>query len=185
MIIGICGKSCSGKSTLANQLIKHYDDNTTYLDIDKIGHKVLMIREVKEELVNNFGPSVIDGEDVDRKKLGQIVFASRKEMGKLSDITWKYMQIEIDKLIDISSDRVVILDWILLPNTKYFNMCDFKILLDIPYDIRKKRAIKRDNISDSAFDLREKASIDFNPDDFNYVLKNNEEKSYKRLVKLL
>ena len=40
-------------------------------------------------------------------------------------------------------------------------MCDVKILLDIPYEIRKKRAMKRDNITEEAFDLREQASINF------------------------
>ena len=64
-------------------------------------------------------------------------------------------------------------------------MCDIKILLDIPYEIRKQRAMKRDNISEEAFDLREKASIDFNEKDFDYILKTNNKEIVKRLVKSL
>ena len=38
MLIGICGKSGSGKSTISN-IIKDYFDNTVIIDIDKIGHE--------------------------------------------------------------------------------------------------------------------------------------------------
>ncbi len=174
MIIGICGKSGCGKSTLANQIIELNNKKSIHLDIDKVGHDVLTIPEVIEELAKCFGDSIIDKNNIDRKKLGEIVFDSRHEMKKLSDITWKYMQIEIDKFLSNNKDKNIILDWLLLPITKYFDMCDLKILLDIPYEVRKERAMKRDHISESAFDLREKASINFNPDKFNRVLKNND-----------
>lgn len=185
MIIGICGKSGCGKSTLAKEIIKLTNNKSVHLGIDKVGHKVLLIDEVKEELIKAFGNSIMEESNIDRKKLRKIVFDSRNEMKKLSDITWKYMPIEIDKFLSNNQDKIVILDWLLLPITKYFDMCDLKILLDIPYEVRKQRAIARDNISDSDFDLREKASIDFNPESFDYVLKTNETESIKKLVKLL
>ena len=185
MIIGICGKSGCGKSTLANQIIELMNNKAIHLDIDKVGHKVLLLPEVQKELINAFGESVVKENIVDRKRLGEIVFDSRNEMNKLSDITWKYMQIEIDNFIVQNKNKIIILDWLLLSISKYFDMCDIKILLDIPYEIRKHRVIKRDNISDEAFDLREKASISFNEKDFDYVLKTNDKEIVKRLVKLL
>lgn len=59
-------------------------------------------------------------------------------MDKLTDITWKYMQIEIDNFLNTNKDKIIIMDWLLLSNSKYLDMCDVKILLDIPYEIRKK-----------------------------------------------
>ena len=138
MIIGICGKSGSGKTTLANQIMQLTGDNAICLDIDKIGHNVLLFPKVKKELINSFGEAIIKENMVDRKKLGEIVFNSRNEMEKLSDITWEYMQIEIDKILNLNKDKIIILDWLLLLNTKYFDMCDVKILLDVSYDVRKK-----------------------------------------------
>lgn len=185
MIIGICGKSGSGKSTLAKQIIKLTDYKAVHLEIDKVGHSVLLIDEVKKELIKLFGNSIIENGKVERKKLGEITFNSGIEMKKLSNITWQYMQVEIDNFLSSNKDKIIILDWILLPVSKYFNMCDIRILLDTPYEIRKQRVIKRDNISETYFELREKSSIYFNKTDFDYILKENDKKTVKMLVKSL
>lgn len=184
MIIGICGKSGSGKTTLAKTIVNNYN-NSIHLNIDKVGHNALKVEEVKEELIKNYGNTILSNNNIDRKKLGEIVFNSRLEMKKLTDITWKHMQTEIDKFLLDNKDKIIILDWLLLPKTKYFKICDVKILLDIPYETRKNRAIKRDNISEEAFDLREKASINFDTESFDYVINEINEDEIKRLVKLI
>lgn len=185
MIIGVCGKSCSGKSTLTDELIKYYDQKAVKLEIDKIGHKVLTFSEVKKDLVNCFGKIVINNNIVDRSVLGNIVFASEKEMEKLTNITWKYMQIEINQFLSLNKDKIIILDWALLPKTDYLKKCDIKILFDVPYEVRKARALKRDNISEEKFKLREKASMNYNLEDFDYVINDSSYESIKRLVKLI
>ena len=184
MIIGICGKSGSGKSTLSNYIKELSNKECIHLDMDKVGHSVLLLPEVMNELVNTFGESIINENIVDRKKLAEIVFTSRNEMDKLTNITWKHMQIEIDKFISDNKDKVIILDWLLLPLSKYFDMCDVKILLDIPYEIRKERTMRRDNITEDAFDLRECASIDYDKDVFDYVLKTNNKEDVEKMVKI-
>jgi dephospho-CoA kinase len=185
MMIGICGKSGCGKSTLAKQIIKLSDKKYVHLEIDKVGHHVLLVPEVQEELVKTFGQEALKEGMVDRKKLGEIVFDSRNEMDKLTEITWKQMQIEIDEFIRQHPNEIVILDWILLPISKYFDQCDMTILLDVPYEVRKQRAMKRDNISEEAFDLREKASLEYDPDKFDIVLTKTDPKTIQRLVKQL
>ena len=184
MIIGICGKSGSDKSTLARSIINQ-NQNAVHLDIDKVGHHVLTIKEVKDELIDSYGDTIIIDDLVDRKKLSNIVFNSRKEMKRLSDITWKYMQIEIDKFLEDNKDKIIILDWILLPLSKYYSLCNYKILLDIPYEIRKERVVKRDNISEEMFLQREKASIDYHYEDFDYIIKDTNPETIKSLVKKL
>lgn len=184
MIIGICGKSGSGKSTLSNEIINNYKNKVVHVDIDKIGHSVYSNHFVLEELLKCFGPSVFKNNNVDRKKLGELVFNSREEMAKLTNITWKYMELKIDKILKDNQDKIIILDWILLPQTKYFNKCDISVLLDIPYQVRKKRAMKRDNITSDAFDLREKASIEYDKEKFDIILKDNL-KDIDKLVKIL
>ena len=82
------------------------------------------------------------------------------------------MEKEIDKIITNNKDKTIILDYLLLPRTKYFNSSNLKILLDIPYEIRKERVMKRDNISKEAFDLRESASINYDEYEFDIIIKD-------------
>ena len=184
MIIGICGKSGSGKSTLGRQLLELIP-NTVYLDMDKVGHQVLLIPEVKEKIVHTFGPYVLTENELDRKKIGNIVFNSTEAFERYSQIIWMYMKMLIDEFLKQNEGKTIVLDAIKLNQTEYFGMCDIKVLLDIPYEVRKERAMKRDNITEEKFDLREQASIDYNEEEFDFVLKTNDYDDVKRLVREL
>ena len=185
MIIGICGRSGSGKSTLSNYIIDSVKEEAVHLDIDKVGHKVLLFPEVQDVIIESFGEKIVKDNAVDRKKLGEIVFSSRNEMSKLSNITWKFMQIEIDKFIEENKNKIIVLDWVLLSATKYFNMCDIKILLDIPYEERKRRAMNRDKITEETYDLRDKSCIEYDESKFDYVLRGDFGEEIERMVKSL
>lgn len=185
MIIGICGKSGCGKSTLANHFICHYGNNCIHVDIDKIGHDVYKYKEVFDEIISCFGKDVVVDGVINRKNLGDIVFNCKEKMDVLTDITWNFMEKEIDNIIVENKDKIIILDWALLPKTKFFDICDKKIFLDIPYEVRKERAMLRDNISGDRFDLREKNSLDYDEKLFDYVIKNYNKDEFKRMVKIL
>lgn len=184
MLISICGKSGSGKSSLTNELLKFYGDNAVHVDVDKIGHFVNTIPEVLSEEVKCFGEGILTDGIVDRKKLGKIVFSSDEEMAKLTEITWKYMEKEIDKIVESNHDKLIILDWQLTPKTKFFEQSNLTILLDIPVEIRKERILKRDNISSEKFDIREQASIDYSLYNFDIVQSEINIDEIKRMVKL-
>ena len=103
-------------------------------------------------------------------------------MAKLTDITWGYMEGEIDEFLNNNSGKIVLLDWQLLPKSKFFGMCDLRVLLDVPYEVRLKRAMNRDGISKEAFELRESASLDFDKSSFDLVLNDSDKDSMKKLV---
>lgn len=185
MIIGICGNSGSGKSTVAKEILKKYN-NAIHCDIDEIGHNSLKDKVVKENLIKYFGERNISNDgNIDRKKLGNIVFNSKAEKNKLTEITWQYMQAEIDNVLKESEEKIVVLDWILLPDTKYFKMCDITILLDILYKTRFERVKVRDNITEETFAIREKAKKIYNSVDFTYVIKNESIEEIKKIVALI
>ena len=98
MILGICGKSGSGKSTIA-KIFAELNENVIHVDIDKIGHYIMSYPEVEEEAMKCFGEKIITDGIIDRKKLGELVFYSRNEMQKLTDITWIHMRKIIDVII--------------------------------------------------------------------------------------
>jgi dephospho-CoA kinase len=51
-------------------------------------------------------------------------------------------------------------------------MCDKKILVTLDEPERRKRVKARDNITDEELDLRDKASISYNIEDFDEVIFN-------------
>lgn len=171
-IIGITGKSGSGKSTLTDLLSKEMQCNS--VNIDKIGHKATSNQEIAKKLCAIFGNQIL-GEDgnIDRKKLGNIVFSSKEKMAILTDMTWDYMQIIMDDILEKEAGDVIILEWALLPISKYWEKCDMKILMQSNDDERKNKVMQRDHISEEYFLKREEGCIDYAPYDFDLIFEND------------
>ncbi len=184
MIISIVGLSNSGKGYISNYL-KELNPNILHIDIDKIGHSIYENSVVLEEMINAFGNQIITEGKIDRHKLSKIVFNSSQAMQKLEDITWKYMEQEIDRIINDNPNRIILLDWQLLPKTKYFKKSSLKILVTASYKTRLYRAMSRDNITEDKFKERESASLSFNTEDFDYVIQNEELKETKKKVMMI
>lgn len=171
MIISIVGLSGSGKSLIAKTL-EQYNKRIMHIDIDKIGHNSHEDPIVKKNLISSFGKDIITNEKIDRKKLANIVFNSKKAMKILEDITWNYMEKEIDTIIASNKDKIILLDWLLLPKTKFFIQSDFRILVTAPLDVRMQRAIARDNITKEKFLEREQSAPNIDETQFEYIINN-------------
>ncbi len=184
MIICVVGKSGSGKSYIC-KLFQSLSDNIVHLDIDNISHEVLSYTNIYDELVYTFGISISnsDNKTINRRALGNIVFNSEKEMDKLTKITWPHMQILIDNFISSHSNNVILLDWQLLLKSKYYNLSNIKILVNSPLDLRIKQTILRDNITKEIFEIRDSASLEFNSNEFDYVINNDYSDKVKEKVK--
>lgn len=170
-IIGITGKSGSGKTTFASLLSKKL--NCRHIDIDKIGHQALFQPEILDTLCEKFGTEILDENgNLDRKKMGDIIFTQRHKMNELSDLTWDYMKKTLDDILS-QDDDFIVLEWILLPHSKYWKKCNSKILVTSEDGERKNRVLERDNISEKYFDKRDSASIDYSPFEFDYILEND------------
>lgn len=167
MIIGVTGKSGVGKSTYAKRYAQEH--NMFYLDVDEVGHQILDLPDVQKECAEKFGLEV---SSVNRKKLGELVFANRHKMSELAEVTWERMKVKIDSILEENKD--VVIDWILLSHSHYFNLCDKKILITLDETKRRERLKKRDNITDEEIDLRDNASIEYNVDDFDKVIEGAE-----------
>ena len=178
MLIGLMGKSGSGKS-LISMLLKEMDTNIQIVDVDKIGHKSHLDPNVKDKLMQYFGTEVFNADGtVNRSKLGNIVFDDSQKMQLLYDATYDYMVGEIDKIIKAA--QITVLDYALLPLTKYYELCDIKILVEASGDVRKVRAVKRDGISLEKYEERDKNSLDYSPYTFDYIIQNDSDTSNLR-----
>lgn len=181
MLIGVVGKSGSGKSYLARKLSEHIE-NSIWVDIDKIGHASLTDNNIKANLVNYFGVKILDNGVIDRKKLSNIVFNNKEALNYLNNLTEGYIKLQINNIILINKTKTIILDWALLAETEFFELCDIKILVQASKDLRAERVIKRDSVDINKFEAREKASYSYDNLDFDFVLENNEQLDITRTV---
>lgn len=175
MIIGITGKSGSGKTTYANQLSN--ENGYIVIHIDEIGHAVIERDDIQTLLINTFGDNSVINGMVDRKYIGEMIFTNRHLYKGVSDFVWSAMKAEIDTLVN--SHPNVILDWILLPHTHYWQMCDKKILMVADEEDRKNRVMARDNISAEYLNKRDSAGINYDNVKFDRVIYTTKEKQNK------
>ncbi len=82
MIIGITGSIACGKSLVSNYL---QEKGYTIIDADKIGHMALENDEVKKQLVNKFGKSILKDNEVNRVTLGKLVFENNENLKELRE----------------------------------------------------------------------------------------------------
>lgn len=79
--IALTGGIGSGKSTVCN-FLKLY--GYSIIDADSIAHSVL--EECKEEIIALFGSEILIDSQINRKKLGNIIFHSKEKRQLLQDI---------------------------------------------------------------------------------------------------
>lgn len=78
---------------------------------------------------------------------------------------------------ELSCHRDIILDWILLPHSHYWNMCDKKILIISNEKQRKEKVMMRDGISNEYLENRDSAGISYDDIMFDEIIRNE----YKEL----
>jgi len=84
-IIGLTGGIGSGKSTVSRFMAGL---GASVIDADKVGHDVLGNPDIRREIADAFGEQVLtpDGE-VDRGRLGAVVFGNPEALERLNSIT--------------------------------------------------------------------------------------------------
>jgi len=143
MIIGITGGSGAGKSFVAGFF---EEKGFKKVDADAIAKNIMNEdKDLAESIRLTFGEEYVtsDGK-VDRRALGRLVFADEKKREILNSMTHPKILEEIEKQA-YSSDNVII-DIPLLKGSSVEKICDLKIAVLCPREIRIRRIVERDNI---------------------------------------
>jgi len=83
-VIGLTGGIGSGKSTVSHFLAEL---GAVILDADEVGHDALKDTGIRQEIISAFGKQILaQNGEVDRKKLGEIVFGNPESLMKLNQI---------------------------------------------------------------------------------------------------
>ncbi|MFW6264544.1 MAG: dephospho-CoA kinase [Bacillota bacterium] len=148
MIIGLTGGIASGKSTVSNYL---QDLGAVIIDADKIARTVLEKGEqAYKEVVDFFGKDILkENAEIDRSKLGKLIFSEKKYRNKLEEITHPVIIKKINKKIEEyrENNRIIILDAPLLFEVGLDKDVDQTWLVYVDKETQINRLMSRDNIS--------------------------------------
>ena len=147
-VIGITGPTGAGKTTALNALAEL---GGTIIDADAVYHDLTRTcRPMLAELRDRF-PTVFEGERINLKKLGEIVFRIQEEMDDLNAITHKYVVMETQRLIDRARAEgrpAAAIDAIALFESGLDKICDCLVAVTAPAELRVKRIMAREGISE-------------------------------------
>ena len=176
MIIGITGKSGTGKTTVAEYLGKKLDFQVIHGD--ELAHEVLDIN-LYNEVLSWFG---YEKENVvDRKRLGKLLFNNEELMDKYNKLINEYIMEYFYNNYDLTNNYII--DWNFLPISDFNHKCDIKILLVESDEVRRKRVLARDNITDDYFNMRDLYGLQYNENDFDYVLTSDQVMNNEKILK--
>lgn len=173
--IGITGNSGSGKTTFAKVLAKKMD--AIVIDADKIARKTSEKgEEYYNKIVELFGKDILKQDEINRKKLAEIIYENEQKREELNLLTNKYVVEKIKKEKEKNKKNNIIMDVPLLFESKLNEECDVTISLVAKQNIKIKRVTERDNINQNTAKQRlniQKAD-EYYVEKSNYIIVNNE-----------
>ena len=121
-LIGLTGNIATGKSTVAGMLA---DLGALIIDADQVVHTVMRPgTPAHAEIVRVFGEqSLADDGAIDRRRLGRRVFQDPAALERLEEIVHPATLRKIDRLIDASSQDVVVIEAIKLFESGLADRC--------------------------------------------------------------
>lgn len=160
MVIAVTGRSGSGKSTYSRKISEMLGG--VHVNIDLIVHNQIINNRA---IVCN-ALSIKDFNSV--SEIGEIIFSNRDKYESLVKLLWgESLKLILD---EVKSNKITILDHILLPHMKeLWNISDIKILVKCPEHIRYTRVLMRDKISLEYLMKRESFSIEYNESEFDNI----------------
>ncbi len=143
IVLGLLGGIASGKSTVARAL---QDQGFRWIDADRIAQSLLGSPQVRDALVERFGPQILDEEGgVKRKTLASLVFSRESERKFLEKLVHPEVRREMEAALEDAarSGQACVLDVPLLLEGGLYRLCDILVYVQVPEEERKKRAIAR------------------------------------------
>ncbi|MCF7858353.1 MAG: dephospho-CoA kinase [Candidatus Cloacimonetes bacterium] len=185
-LIAVTGGIAAGKSVVSSWFEKH---NLKVIYADKLGHELLRDNKILSQISDLFGKEIIKDNEIDRKKLGKMIFNSeikRKELNKL--LHPKILE-EIDELIKKSREKILLFEIALLFENNLEQAFDMTINVSADEKIKLRRIIKRDNITIRQAKKRIKTQMSDQDkkkiSDINLMNNGSLEELYSELNKLL
>ena len=159
IVIGITGPTGAGKTTVLNALTELGGE---ILDCDAVYHELTVsCLPMRKELSDRFGSHIFGSDGLlQRKVLGSIVFGDQKALSDLNEITHRYILHTVKDRIAAAKEAgkpAIAIDAIALLESGLGELCDTTIAVTADDELRVRRIMARDQISEEYARLRVKA----------------------------
>lgn len=178
--IGVTGGIASGKSLVCSFLrefgIPVISADEIVKELQKDAYYLMKIKEL-------FGSEVFDGENLNRKKLANIIFSDENKRKLLNKLLHPPVLLEIKKRMESLKDhKIIAVEVPLLFEVGIEDWFDEIWVVYIPKDLQVKRIIERDNITEEEALLRinSQISLENKVKRANYVIYNDKDIEYTK-----
>ena len=143
--IGLTGNIACGKSSVSKELEKR---GIHIIDADLISREIYKNEDVMMEM-RTFFYDAIDNGEINRKKLGELVFYNEDKLKKLNQITHKKIKSIIEERLSKYQEKneIAVVDAALLYEAGFEDMVDKVIVVYCDEKEQLKRVMLRDNLS--------------------------------------
>lgn len=160
-IIGLTGGILSGKSTVAQMLV---EKGAGHVDADKMGHEAYRPHTPTwQKVVDAFGTGILkESEEIDRPKLGAIVFNDPEALVRLNSIVHPAIaRLVTDELERLRAEgvRVAVLEAALLIEAQWTDVVDEVWVATAPEETVLKRLQNRSGLSEEQARARIRAQL--------------------------
>lgn len=143
MILGITGGTGCGKTTLLEEI---HARGGLVLDCDAIYHELLTRDEAMLLAIQDRFPGVVEAGQLQRKRLGAIVFGDPQALEDLNHITHGAVKAEVMRRLE-QHPALAAIDAIALFEGGLAELCDYTVAVTAPEESRIQRLMVRDGIS--------------------------------------
>ncbi|MBP2663258.1 MAG: coaE [Firmicutes bacterium] len=160
-LIGLTGGIASGKSTVSQML---RESGAFIVDADKLSREITQPgKPAWREIIEKFGQGLVqDNGEIDRKRLGQLVFANKQARAELEQITHPRIEaaaIAAVKAATAGGFDVIVLDAPLLIEAGWHTKVDAVWIVYVDEQTQLTRLMSRDNSCEQAARSRINAQL--------------------------
>lgn len=148
-VVGLTGGIGSGKSTVASMFAEL---GVPVLDLDKVGHRVTAPgSEGLAALTRQFGEEILDGDELNRRRLAAICFASDEKTRQLNSIVHPLIWQQAEHWQKKQRTAYTVIEASVLIESGGCERVDRLIVVMAELPIRRRRVLQRGNVSDATF----------------------------------
>jgi dephospho-CoA kinase len=155
MIVGVTGNTGTGKTVIC-ELFKELGAHL--ISCDELGWEVLKESHIVEQIMDSFKETIEDGE-VNRKKLGTIVFGDQDKLKTFNEIIRPELLKKLKVAIESSVKKTAVVDGALIFEWRIENWFDYIILLISDLEAKKQR-LKAKGLSETMIEGRLNSQAD-------------------------